>query len=602
MRGTPTKLEPKTVAEDLDQYGENGSPTVLEKKEGVSVMPTNHGSPYLAVALHLSPERAYICSSSLTWMLRLGIGIIQAVYGGCIAVVFGMLASERSDELSWKLIFAISAALANYPMAVEFSTKFFLHLKSLWKKLPGIMHPNQNKDLLFCLSTVIALGLAALTTLSGVALSRRSVGGLLKNEGSTVDDFATMFAAYTFSTRIMGAHNLIYADLFNFVQYLKRRYFSQGKLTPYLMLLDDLKKQSGKITPSREQQDVENTAFIQAFYNELSNQHIQPDRFGYIDVVKMMLASSFVLLSLTLIPIWLKLTDEGLRALNWKWTISLANNSTFVWFAALSNQLFYLNIMFRILGTALSAFNKMKEEHIKMLCIACTLVSLGTIAWFSGTGMAAVSKKMRDASFITSNNSTHDPIFTGAGYGSVAMNTFFAAPFLLALFSKSAPYLPKITDFVVALVNGRSILNFLMSTLETQSNESKNLLASFFYTMFSYTSPTGKENQEKKKQAPFPKLIASVEQAIHRGTFDDVAIPLGHLPATPLSSDLQQPTEGIQNWRDAWTNSQPDHRRCCFFMWPFRGEHEPLTRNRTLSQVSMPPIENENNLSRFESR
>jgi len=378
------------------------------------------------------------------------------VINGAACVLGILYAALAFQEISNNLTVSISYGVSSFIMNVPLSWFFTIKLIDMSIRV-------KKKEPLYIAAYVLALFLAIGTTAAGIQLAKESAENFEKLPNFLRVIPSILFLFNRFCTRFTGSLNVLYVIFkFSIDEYYKR--FSKNRI--YYELLYDIKHYSqGNGVPQirRSSEAINLKVFANAFYENMPN--LTPSQnpgetSGHLRNKILIKTASLLIISIFIInmqPLWLKLSTEGIQFLNP--LKSWGKNTVIVWFAALSNELFYLymaaiflpSIAFIVkistpkIKTKLNNANPVKKIAI-LTTVAFATIIWGLSAYYSG------SDYNKDASDAMKN-----------GFGNIADQTWFSwfAGSWTQLFMPVYDYMIAATSGGL-IVNGGSTLMFLM--------------------------------------------------------------------------------------------------------------------------------------------
>jgi len=391
---------------------------------------------------------------------------LNVIYTFTVSLLFSSFAYRHAHDVLWKQIsYPTSSFLMNAPMAWYFADNAAAAFKRLSKKeTPYIVA--------FTLASLLAAG----TTAAGIQVAAESVSNLKSLPGWLVALLTIASTFNTFSTRFIGSIALLHAIFQGVIinQVNKRR----ACYRDYYQFLEDLKTYGDEIKPVVPRNDGESDAawlgrYAIQFYDDLGQANKNPGHtWTHSTKNAGLFLGSLALISIFVInmtPLWLNLTVGGIKkinnisfmnihTINWN---SVAQNTPVVWFAAASNQLFYMRSGIKFLPTLASILSlvlpalktKMlrSPNSVRFGYAFATLIAFvvwSASACFSGAGYSEDGSKAMEK-----------------GFGEIADDTWFS----WFAGSWTQLFMPVYDDFVAMIsagliVNGNAALAFLMSS------------------------------------------------------------------------------------------------------------------------------------------
>lgn len=374
--------------------------------------------------------------------------------GACVLGIFyaALALQQVSENLAFNIFYAFSSSLMSVPLSWFFTIKLIDASIRLKKKEP-----------LYIAAYLVALSLAVGSTAAGLQLAEENANNFEKLPDWLRIISIILFSFNRFCTRFAGSLNVFYAIFkFSIDEYYKR--FTKNRI--YYQLLYDIKHYRHEIVVSHPLQNTEALnikVFAQAFYGFMpslsSNRKPGETSAHFRNKLLMKTATLFAILIfiINMQPLWLKLSVEGIEHL--KPIKSLAKNTWAVWYAALSNEFFFLYMGSIFLGS-LSSIIKIAGPNIKI-----KLNNAGTPKKFAilfSTALATITWAVS----AYYSGSTYDKDATEAmknGFGDIANQTWFS----WFAGSWTQLFMPVYSQFITRtasglIVNGTATLNFLM--------------------------------------------------------------------------------------------------------------------------------------------
>jgi len=394
-----------------------------------------------------APEPEWYQSEPITKTSKL-INTAACVFGLLYA---GLAIRQVSENLSFSIVYGASSFLMNAPLSWFFTIKLIDATIRLKKKQP-----------LYISAYTVAMLLAIGSTAAGVQLAKESADSLENFPDWLRMVSIVLFSFNRFCTRFIGSLNILHA-IFRFAadEYYKR--FTKNRI--YYQLLYDIKHYSldNFVTPAlqRKSDALNLKVFAREFYQGMPAKGQNPGETEEHYRNKMLVKTATLLIIsifiLNMQPLWLKLSVEGIEFI--KPIRSWSQNTWAVWFAALSNQFFFLYMASTFLPSIISV-TKIAAPKIKTKLN--TVGSAGKFGILIGTAFASIIWGV-SAYYSGSGYSTDATEAMENGFGNIADETWFS----WFAGSWTQVFMPVYNKMIATtsaglFVNGSSTLSFLM--------------------------------------------------------------------------------------------------------------------------------------------
>lgn len=391
---------------------------------------------------------------------------VNATYSVLVSFLIAGLAFNRAcDENNQNcnvplgIFYAVCSFVMNAPMAWLFTAKVIVAGSRVYGDLKAMQFG-------FPIAALFGTGLAGGTAAAGLKVAKDSVKAFPFLASSKVATyfFTALSTFNTLSTRLIGAAYLMYMvgqSVYGLIQPYWR-----PEQTHYYDFLRDLetygKDLDLELDIAGEDQVQRLASYANHFYAGLKQKGLRPGRspLHLLKRVATILVSLAIVMAFTinLQPLWIKLTVNGAKTFSEDW----ANSPFGVLFAALSNELFYINSSYHYLPALIAGFYQAKEAWVARseeasiqkkalagLGVAVGLAAWGVAAYFSGE---AYGNEARAA-------------MTG-GFGEMADKLWFDWPLVgdyTRLFLKHYDTFATISAGLI--VNGKAFLDWFMANV-----------------------------------------------------------------------------------------------------------------------------------------
>lgn len=373
------------------------------------------------------------------------------------ACVLGVLyAALTFQQVSESLAFNIFYGISSFIMSVPLSWIFTIKLIDTSIRL-------RKKETLYITAYFMALILAIGTTAAGFQEAKEFSDNIKKLPDWLGTISIILYSFNRFCTRFVGSLSVLYM-IFKFPidEYYKR--FTKNHI--YYQLLYDIKLYSQKNTAThtlRNGDAINLKVFARAFYQNMSTltSPQNPGETSAHSRNKLLIKiASFFIISIFIInmqPLWLKLSVEGIQYL--KPIQSWGENTSIVWYSALSNEFFYF-YMAAIFLPSIASIIKTTAPKIKAKINDANIAK--KFAILLGTTLATITWVL---SAYYSGNSNKEEVTDAMknGFGEIADQTWFS----WFAGSWTQLFMPVYSQVIVTtssglFVNGTATLNFLM--------------------------------------------------------------------------------------------------------------------------------------------
>ena len=463
-------------------------------------------------------------------------------YALVVTAVFVLLAIQRANGVvAWELMYGLSSAVFNYPMAIAFN-------EQLVKFFQGI----SKKQLSYQVAFAAGLALAVETTIAGLAVAQDAVNKVGKDLPSSMRFliyYAMLtFCMNTFATRAVGATNFLHGTYLDARNLVYKYMLGKGL---YFNLKDDLDRYWNQVSTQMVLGVHSEQSFVEAFYQKLAQNNLAPTR-TFTERAKQALVFGAVniprTLAFSLLPMWIALAQSGWRTTgNLFGNHKLADNNLLVYSSALSSWLFYMRGS-GTFSTSVAKFQQGFKEHLSSafenlspaFAKGATYFSLaagwGLIlfsAGCSGSGFAVVMHDQLHPTPDTIPANSTDPY---AGFGTAAAPLFRIVPFEWAFQHLIVPMgsYSALTASGI-FINGGSFVSFISDCWKIQKENDYSFGQACL----------------KKMLGIEPKKVTPVEEVVDREDAEDQRgasiVVIEDLPSTQLEALRKKVGEAVEN-------------------------------------------------------
>lgn len=477
-------------------------PTVAQK------LSNYQGESVIDQHKHQHPAYPEMIFSIVKSIIQAGGSVTYATVLAGIYGFFGVGRAEGQQHLSpteRELLgadYGFSSSSANWPMAVGFYNDFIKHVTTVGSK--GKIHGA---------SVVLGFGFALLSVFSSLKISYDSLDYAYFNEDETLKrSLVAFFALSILSTGSVSITNAI-KDVINSIRHFVNSH--REKYKHHYNLLRDFEVTAIKIAELIEsgklkydfafdnQLGESQTEQFASWYGDtLIGNHIQssrPTKESAFYALRWYIAplAMTTLTVTTFVPMWIKMTEDGLNSLgkidwfhnhfasifgdakNWG-----TDSPNFTAAAAFSRIMMYTYTPVKFFGVML---DYLKQSTVSPISIVANLL-LVAVMYGSGSGIGEEVAKM--LTLTNTSNTTNATNITNnnpyVNFGPVANDVFFSNPVFRVLYTALIyPWAVQCATIITGnVINYRSTLLFIMATWAKQTQNGISFLRSMLLHMF----------------------------------------------------------------------------------------------------------------------